>query len=152
MKRIISVIFVFCLLAAGVTLDARGIDPAADSAAVAQMRERMAEIRKNRPTVALVLSGGGAKGAAHIGVIRYLESLDIPVDMVLMRQVARIVLAQKQKMHHAHMQLSFLAISAQTTWQLRTLVWVLHVTTILSLKVGGCQIAISKLSTKILLK
>ena len=83
MKRIISVIFVFCLLAAGVTLDARGIDPAADSAAVAQMRERMAEIRKNRPTVALVLSGGGAKGAAHIGVIRYLESLDIPVDMVL---------------------------------------------------------------------
>ena len=82
MKRIISVIFIICLLA-GMTLNARGIDPAADSAAVAQMRERMAEIRKSRPTVALVLSGGGAKGAAHIGVIRYLESMDIPVDMVL---------------------------------------------------------------------
>ncbi len=82
MKRIISVIFIICLLA-GMTLNARGIDPAADSAAVAQMRERMAEIRKSRPTVALVLSGGGAKGTAHIGVIRYLESLDIPVDMVL---------------------------------------------------------------------
>ena len=83
MKRIISVIFVFCLLAAGIVLNARGVDPVADSIAIAQMRERMAEIREHRPTVALVLSGGGAKGAAHIGVIRYLESLDIPVDMVL---------------------------------------------------------------------
>ena len=43
----------------------------------------MAGIRKHRPTVALVLSGGGAKGAAHIGVIRVLESYGIPVDMVL---------------------------------------------------------------------
>lgn len=83
MKRILSVIFVFCLLAAGIVLNARGVDPVADSVAIAQMRERMAEIREHRPTVALVLSGGGAKGAAHIGVIRYLESLDIPVDMVL---------------------------------------------------------------------
>lgn len=62
---------------------ARGIDPKADSAAVARMRERMAEVRKHRPTVALVLSGGGAKGAAHIGVIDYVEKLGIPVDMVL---------------------------------------------------------------------
>ena len=60
-----------------------GIDPKADSAAIARMRGRMDEIRKFRPTVALVLSGGGAKGAAHIGVIRYVESLGIPVDMVL---------------------------------------------------------------------
>ena len=64
-------------------LQARGVDPVADSVAVAQMRQRMSEIRRYRPTVALVLSGGGAKGAAHIGVIRYLESLDIPVDLVL---------------------------------------------------------------------
>ncbi len=64
-------------------VSARGIDPKADSAAVAQMRERMAEIRKHRPTVALVLSGGGAKGAAHIGVIEHIEELGIPVDMVL---------------------------------------------------------------------
>ena len=30
--------------------------------------------------VGLVLSGGGAKGAAHIGVIKALEENDIPVD------------------------------------------------------------------------
>lgn len=56
---------------------------AADSAAMDDIRSRMAEIRRHRPTVALVLSGGGAKGAAHIGVIRYLEAIGMPVDMVL---------------------------------------------------------------------
>lgn len=35
-----------------------------------------------RPKVALVLSGGGAKGAAHVGVIKILETLRIPVDIV----------------------------------------------------------------------
>lgn len=44
---------------------------------------RMDSIRAHRPTVALVLSGGGAKGAAHVGVIKYLESIGMPVDVVL---------------------------------------------------------------------
>ncbi|MGL4472992.1 MAG: patatin-like phospholipase family protein [Shewanella sp.] len=35
-----------------------------------------------RPTVGLVLSGGGAKGAAHIGVLKVLEANKIPVDYV----------------------------------------------------------------------
>ena len=61
----------------------KGIDPVSDSLAVANMRRHMDEIRKHRPTVALVLSGGGAKGAAHIGVIRHIEELGIPVDAVL---------------------------------------------------------------------
>ena len=39
--------------------------------------------RKHRPTVALVLSGGGAKGAAHVGVLEYLESIGMPVDLVM---------------------------------------------------------------------
>ena len=36
----------------------------------------------SRPRVALVLGGGGAKGAAHIGVLRALEELRVPVDCV----------------------------------------------------------------------
>lgn len=36
-----------------------------------------------RPRIALVLSGGGAKGAAHIGVLQVLEEMRIPVDIVL---------------------------------------------------------------------
>ncbi len=84
MKRLFSFILTLCLLVtAASSLSARGIDPYADSVSVARMRQKMDEIRKHRPTVALVLSGGGAKGAAHIGVIGYMEKLGIPVDMVL---------------------------------------------------------------------
>ncbi|MFM5464872.1 patatin-like phospholipase family protein [Aeromonas simiae] len=36
-----------------------------------------------RPKIALVLSGGGAKGAAHIGVLKALERRRIPVDIVV---------------------------------------------------------------------
>lgn len=35
-----------------------------------------------RPTVGLVLSGGGARGFAHIGVLKVLEANRIPVDFV----------------------------------------------------------------------
>jgi len=35
-----------------------------------------------RPTVGLVLAGGGARGAAHIGILKYLEEQNIPVDIV----------------------------------------------------------------------
>jgi len=84
MKRFVSVIMMaVCLLAGSHAAYARGVDPKADAEAVARMQKKMAEIRKHRPTVALVLSGGGAKGAAHVGVIEYIEELGIPVDMVL---------------------------------------------------------------------
>lgn len=35
-----------------------------------------------RSRVAVVLSGGGAKGMAHIGVLRVLERAGIPVDII----------------------------------------------------------------------
>ena len=60
-----------------------GLNPQSDSAAVAIMKNKMAKIRKTRPTVALVLCGGGAKGAAHVGAYKYLREKGIPVDMVL---------------------------------------------------------------------
>ena len=37
---------------------------------------------QKRPTVGLVLSGGGARGFAHIGVLKVLEENRIPVDYV----------------------------------------------------------------------
>ena len=36
----------------------------------------------DQPTIGLVLSGGGARGAAHIGVLKYLEANNIPVDII----------------------------------------------------------------------
>ena len=35
-----------------------------------------------RPKVGVVLSGGGAKGAAHIGVLKYIEEMGIPIDYI----------------------------------------------------------------------
>ena len=44
-----------------------------------------------RPKVGLVLSGGGARGAAHVGVIRLIEQLQIPVDYVVGTSMGAIV-------------------------------------------------------------
>ena len=40
-------------------------------------------VAQERPTVGLVLSGGGAKGMAHVGVLRALEEMQVPVDLVV---------------------------------------------------------------------
>lgn len=45
-----------------------------------QVRERCRA--ENRPCVGLVLSGGGARGFAHVGVIKVLEELGIRVDVI----------------------------------------------------------------------
>ena len=84
MKRILSVILcLVCLSPLFWKTSAGTVNPKADAEAVARMKKRMEKIRQQRPTVALVLSGGGAKGAAHVGVLEYIEELGIPVDMVL---------------------------------------------------------------------
>ncbi|MDP4209986.1 MAG: patatin-like phospholipase family protein [Bacteroidota bacterium] len=40
------------------------------------------ELPSKRPKVGLVLSGGGAKGLAHIGVIKVLEEAGVPIDYI----------------------------------------------------------------------
>lgn len=44
-----------------------------------------------RPRVGLVLSGGGARGLAHIGVIKVLEEMRIPVDCISGTSMGAIV-------------------------------------------------------------
>lgn len=65
-------------------LSADSVHPALDSVMIRDMRARMDSIHRlqHRPTVALVLSGGGAKGSAHVGVLRMIEEIGLPVDMV----------------------------------------------------------------------
>ncbi|MBR1799082.1 MAG: patatin-like phospholipase family protein [Bacteroidales bacterium] len=38
--------------------------------------------QSDRPTVAVVLSGGGAKGVAHISALRAIEQVGIPIDII----------------------------------------------------------------------
>ncbi len=47
--------------------------------------------RKQRPKVAVVLCGGGAKGAAHVGVLKVIEEIGIPVDMVVGTSIGGLV-------------------------------------------------------------
>ena len=45
----------------------------------------------SRPRIALVLSGGGARGFAHIGVLRVLRELHVPVDIVVGTSMGSVV-------------------------------------------------------------
>lgn len=45
----------------------------------------------DRKTIGLVLSGGGARGAAHVGVIKILDELRIPVDYIAGTSMGAIV-------------------------------------------------------------
>jgi len=58
-----------CLLAWPAAAAERAASPPADTAAP-------------RPRVGLVLAGGGAKGAAHVGVLKVLEEMHVPIDCI----------------------------------------------------------------------
>ena len=54
--------------------------------------EAFAQKKKDtRPRIGLVLSGGGAKGAAHIGVLQVLEEYGIPIDCVVGTSMGAII-------------------------------------------------------------
>ena len=46
---------------------------------------------KQRPKIGLVLSGGGARGFAHIGVLKKIEQLNIPIDVVVGTSMGSII-------------------------------------------------------------
>src|SRR5579862_511303 len=45
----------------------------------------------SRPRIGLVLSGGGARGAAHVGVLKVLEQLHIPIDAIAGTSMGAVV-------------------------------------------------------------
>ena len=46
-----------------------------------------------RPRIGLVLSGGGARGGAHLGVLKVMEELRVPVDVIVGTSAGAIVAA-----------------------------------------------------------
>ena len=65
--RLTLTLFIFLVSLPTMSLEARVCDPGG----------------ADRPAVGLVLGGGGARGSAHIGVIRALEEMRVPVDCVV---------------------------------------------------------------------
>ena len=44
-----------------------------------------------RPRIGLVLSGGGARGLAHVGVLKVLEAMQVPIDVIVGTSMGAIV-------------------------------------------------------------
>ena len=74
-------------------LSADSVDPRTDAVVIREIRQRIDQIRRTekRPTVGVVLSGGGAKGAAEVGALKYIEELGIPVDFVCGTSIGGLV-------------------------------------------------------------
>ena len=89
MKRILYILisfFCLALTASGQTLTENGQTPDAP----------------NKPVkVAVVLSGGGAKGMAHIGVLKVLERAGIPINIITGTSMGSIVGGMYACGHHA---------------------------------------------------
>jgi len=62
---------------------------AAGNAAEASLHAAPAPAK--RPRIGLVLSGGGARGLTHIGVLKVLEELRVPVDYITATSMGSIV-------------------------------------------------------------
>jgi NTE family protein len=60
-------------------------------AAMAQSSAPPADPPGARPRIGLVLSGGGARGGAHLGVIKVLEELRVPIDYIVGTSAGAIV-------------------------------------------------------------
>lgn len=70
-----------------------GITPgvfAAETAAVPVVDD-VAPPNRSRPRVGLVLGGGGARGAAHVGVLRELEKMRVPIDVIVGTSMGAII-------------------------------------------------------------
>lgn len=74
MKKLICIVSLACLLSLPISAYSQ------DSIKVTE-----------RPKVGLVLSGGGAKGAAHLGVLKYMEEIGIPIDYIAGTSMGSVV-------------------------------------------------------------
>jgi NTE family protein len=68
-----------------------GGGPAVTPPAPAASAPALPALAAPRPRIGLVLSGGGARGAAHIGVLKVLEELRVPVDVIAGTSMGSIV-------------------------------------------------------------
>jgi len=80
-----------CLLAASGPCLAAGAAPPATGPAASAPRDAAPAATPVRPRICLVLSGGGARGFAHIGVLEVLEDLKIPIDCIAGTSMGAVV-------------------------------------------------------------
>lgn len=74
-----STVLFFCFVVVSLVLAMVPVAVAAD------------ENETQRPRIGLVLGGGGARGAAHVGVLRALKEMNIPIDYVTGTSMGSVV-------------------------------------------------------------
>lgn len=79
MKRCVKYIFSLCIALLIAALPNNSMAQTVDS------------VSQKRKTVGLVLSGGGAKGLSHIGLIKALEENNIPIDYICGTSMGAII-------------------------------------------------------------
>ncbi|HSL19395.1 MAG TPA: patatin-like phospholipase family protein [Methylomirabilota bacterium] len=70
---------------------AAGLTAAALTGAAAEAPPSPAPEAASEPKLALVLSGGGARGAAHVGVLKVLEELRVAPDLIVGTSMGSII-------------------------------------------------------------
>lgn len=98
MKKTLIALLIFCIcfsLNANITSDSNiyinGVHAISITAEGQTAFSYTAPTDLGRPTVAVVLSGGGARGMAHIAVLAALEEMGIPVDMVMGTSIGALI-------------------------------------------------------------
>jgi NTE family protein len=61
------------------------------SAVPCRAQQAGAAATEQRPRIGLVLSGGGARGAAHVGVLKVLEEMHVPIDAIAGTSMGAVV-------------------------------------------------------------
>jgi NTE family protein len=67
------------------------VPPAARAQSGPSSAGQILRLDDDRTKVAVVLSGGGAKGVAHIGALRAIEQAGVPIDMIVGTSMGAIV-------------------------------------------------------------
>ncbi len=87
----------FCGMVAAATvpvLSSQVAEPSAEpvaSEAVSASSQSSDAATMHRPRIGLTFAGGGAKGAAHIGVLKVLEEVGIPIDYITGTSMGSII-------------------------------------------------------------
>ena len=83
----------FAAIASGVALWVAGALPALAQPVAAAPAASAPVAPLGRPRIGVVLSGGGARGGAHLGVLKVMEELRVPVDVIVGTSAGAIVAA-----------------------------------------------------------
>jgi len=98
-RRLMPLVVAICAISVGLPAQAQeevsvapaGVDTGSDPLLNMPVTGFAQDAVNDRPRIGLALSGGGARGAAHIGVLKVLERERIPIDYIAGTSMGSIV-------------------------------------------------------------